>query len=124
MVGFRPLRLVPWLRRGVVEKLNTAPSSDTIACRSWRDELAQMRDLVEEGLAAQQRMLSSCLEHLIQQRGLLLNVENGLINRVAEVGQRIEALQSQVANQLGNLDQRLTNDLSDLRRGIIAASRA
>jgi SAM-dependent methyltransferase len=121
VVGFRPLRLVSWLRRGLFEKLNTARSSDTLAYQPWRDELAQMRDLAEEGLAAQQRMLSSCLEHLIQQRGLLLNVENGLINRVAEIGQRIEALQSQIANQLGNLDQRLTNDLSDLRRSIIGA---
>jgi SAM-dependent methyltransferase len=94
---------MPWIRRGLVEKRSTAPSTEMTVSRTHRDELAQMRDLVEEGLSTR------------------LNVENGLTNRIAELGQRIDTLQNQIANLFGGLDQQLTNNLRDLRRSVIGA---
>lgn len=91
------------------------------AFQAHRDELAQLRDSVNKGLAQQELTLNACLEQLVQQRSLLLNVENGVLNRIVELGQRMEMLQNLIANQFGNLDQRLTNDLSDLRRSVISA---
>ena len=108
MARFRRSRLVSWIRRRLVDKLN-------------RDELAQIRDLVEERLSAQQRTLDSYLEQLAQQRSLFLNVENGLTNRIGEVGQKIDNLQNQIVNQLDSVGQTLTNNLLDLRRSLIAA---
>lgn len=116
MAGFRRSRWVSAMWRYLRDKLESGRSGGMAAHQDRRADLAG-----EARLSAQQRALDACLEHLVQQRSLLLNVENGLVNRVAEVGQRIDALQSQVANQVGTLQQKLTNDLADLRRSVISA---
>lgn len=121
MAGFKRSRLLSWMRRPFVDELTGDEAHDVPALREACDELAQFRLLIDERLSAQQRTLEACLEHSVQQRSLLLNVENGLINRVGEVGQKIDTFQNQLVNQLEAVRQILTNNLSDLQRRLIGA---
>jgi len=121
MTGFRRLRFVPWIRRPPSGGLNASPLNEMAAPPEAADQPGQIRNVLEEQFTAQQHALESCLERLDQQRALLLNLENGLSNRIAEVGQRIENLQNQLTNQIGAFEQTLANNLLDLRRSIIGA---
>ena len=118
MARFRRSRFVTWIRRSFVDGPNTTHSKEAAAHRELRDELARLHEFVEERLSAQQRIFESCL---VQQRSLLLNVENGLMNKIVEAGQKTDNFQNLVVNQIEAVRQTQTNDLLDLRRSLISA---